>query len=90
MKRYYICLMQFSIANLGVQLFTIYIFFGLTRKKIEKVVETFSVVSAESDQRISMLEADKNLPKTPEHRSKSITTQDMQSDNDISAYDRNS
>ena len=33
MKGYYICLMQFSLANLGVQLFTIYIFFDLTRKK---------------------------------------------------------
>jgi hypothetical protein len=49
MKRYYICLMQFSIANLGVQLFTVYIFFGLTRQKIEKVVEKYSIVSAESD-----------------------------------------
>jgi hypothetical protein len=37
-----------------------------------------------------MLEDDKNRPLTPDHRSKSTTTQDMQSDNDVSAYDRNS
>jgi len=88
LKRYYICLMQFSIANLGVQLFTIYIFFGLTRKKKEKVIDKYSVLSGDSIKRISMLEADKNHPVTPEHRSNSLTTQDMQGGDDVSAHDR--
>lgn len=74
LKRYYICLMQFSLVNLGVQLFTIYIFFSLTRKKTDKVLEKYSVLSGDSIKRISMLETDKNLPNKTEHRSHSLTT----------------
>lgn len=59
MKRYYICLIQFSLANLGVQLFTLYIFYDLTRKKSEKIINKYSVLSGDSIKRISMLETDK-------------------------------
>ena len=80
MKRYYICLMQYSLANLGVQLFTIYIFFDLTRKKSQKVIDKYSVLTSDSIKRISMLETDKQTNKEPDqkHRSNSLTTQDMQ------------
>lgn len=79
MKRYYLCLMQFSLANLGVQLFTIYIFYELTRKKSQKVIDKYSVLTHDSIKRISMLEADRLTYKEADakHRSNSLTTQDI-------------
>lgn len=54
------------------------------------MVDKYSVLSGDSIKRISMLEADKNHPTTPEHRSNSLTTQDMLGEDDVSANDRHS
>lgn len=90
LKRYYLCLMQFSVVNLSVQLFTVYIFFSLTRKTPEQpVVNKYSVLSGDSIKRISMLETDKNQPTTPEHRSNSLMTHELGED-DVSNNDRHS
>lgn len=62
MKSYYICLLQFSFFNLLVQLFSIYIFYGLTKKQKKrefKQVDRHSEASDQSEvERISHLEQD--------------------------------
>jgi len=62
MKSYYICLLQFSFFNLLVQLFSIYIFYGLTKKQKKRVFKQVDRSTEASDQseveRISHLEQD--------------------------------
>jgi hypothetical protein len=61
LRSYYQCLLLFSIANGFVQLFTIYIFYNLTKKPQVKAVEQSSTKRAHSDisiERLSNLEND--------------------------------
>lgn len=48
-KSYYLCLMQFTFSNLLVQLFTVYIFYGLTKKPKERKIDKVDRVSMISD-----------------------------------------
>lgn len=60
MKSYYQCLLQFEWANLFVQTFTIWIFYGLTKR--EKIPDYADLSFEESEEneveRISCLETD--------------------------------
>lgn len=60
-----------------VQLFTIWIFIGLTVKEIEPVFERLSVYE-ESIKRISVLDTDKLLPDKNKQRLMSLSTENVE------------
>jgi hypothetical protein len=60
-KTYYLCLLQFTFSNLLVQVFTVYIFYNLTKKPKERTIDKVdpsSLIETEDVQRLEYLEDD--------------------------------